>query len=53
MFGRSIHFAMVELCKNTCVSNVNVLPQDAARPEEDVGIIIGSGKQGINIGGVV
>jgi len=53
MLGRSIRFAMVELCENACVSNVNVLPQDAARPEEDVGVIIGSGKQEINIGGIV
>jgi hypothetical protein len=45
---------MVKTNENTCLHKVNVLPQDSGRPEEeDVGVVIGSGKQGINIGGFV
>jgi hypothetical protein len=44
---------MVKTNENTCVRKVNVLPQDSSGPEEDVGVIIGSGKQGINIRGFV
>jgi hypothetical protein len=53
VFGYSIRFAMVKTNENTCIRKVNVLPQDSGRPEEDVGVIIGSGKQEINIGGFV
>ncbi len=50
MFGCPKGLAMVEASENTCVGEVDVLPHDSARPEEDVGFIVGSGKQGINIG---
>jgi hypothetical protein len=50
VFGYSIRLAMVKTNENTCVRKVNVLPQDSGRPEEDVGVIICSWKQGINIG---
>ena len=53
VFGYSIRLAMVKTNENTCVRKVNVLPKDSSRPEEDVGVIIGSGKQRINIGGFV
>jgi hypothetical protein len=41
---------MVKVNEKTCVRKVNVPPQDSSGPE-GVGVIIGSGKQGINIGG--
>ena len=53
VFGDSIRLAMVKTNENTCVRKVNVLPQYSSGPEEDVGVIIGSGKQGINIRGFV
>ena len=53
MLGYSIRLAMVKTNEKACICKVNVLPQDSGRPEEDVGVIIGSQKKGINIGGLV
>ena len=49
MFGYAISLAMVKTDEKTRVRKVMVLPQDSSGPE-DVGVIIGSGKDGSNIG---
>lgn len=49
MFRWSIRFTVVELSEDACVREIDVLPLDGARPEEDIGFVVASGKQRINI----
>lgn len=53
MLGYPIRLTLLKTNEEACVRKVNVFPQDSGRPEEDVGVIIGSWKKGINIGGFV
>jgi len=42
---------MIKLSEDACVREIDVLPLDGARPEEDIGFVVASGKQRINIWG--